>query len=68
MDDKPGGLYQILKILLENNINIEDAYGFVIKSGEIAVLVVNIAEIEKGKKILSAQKINLLQKKDLYQL
>ena len=68
MEDKPGGLHQILKVLAENEINIEDAYGFVIKSGKVAVLVVNIAEIEKGKKILSSQKINLLQKKDLYQL
>lgn len=68
MEDKPGGLHQLLETLAENNINIEDAYGFVIESGKIAVLVINIAEIERGKKVLSSKNIRLLTQKDLYQL
>ncbi|HHF98915.1 MAG TPA: ACT domain-containing protein [Candidatus Aerophobetes bacterium] len=68
MEDKPGGLCKILKIFTENKINIEDAYGFVIKSGEVAVLVINIANIEEGIKILSSQDVRLLTEEDLYRL
>lgn len=68
MEDRPGGLHHLMQSLAENNINVEDAYGFVIKSGEIAVLVINIAEIDKGKKILSSKNIKLLEEEDLYQL
>lgn len=68
MEDKPGGLYRLLEILAENEINVEDAYGFVIKSGETAVLVINVKDIEKGIKILSQQPVKLLVEKDLYEL
>lgn len=68
MQDKPGGLYRIIEILADENINVEDAYGFVIESGKSAVLVINIADIKKGREILLSRGINLLEEKDLYQL
>ncbi|MCD6257685.1 ACT domain-containing protein [Candidatus Aerophobetes bacterium] len=68
MEDKPGGLHRIMEILAENNINVEDAYGFVIKSGKIAVLVVNVKDIKKAKEVLLFKRIHLLEEKDLYQL
>lgn len=60
MKDRPGGLHHLMETLSENNINVEDAYGFVIKSGESAVLVINTSEMHKAKKILASKKINLL--------
>jgi len=68
MEDKPGGLHQVVEILAENNINVEDAYGFVIESGKRAVLVVNVANIKKAKEVLLSKGMYLLKEKDLYQL
>ncbi|MCX7667911.1 MAG: ACT domain-containing protein, partial [Atribacterota bacterium] len=42
MEDKPGTLHRIAQVLTENGVNIEDAYGFVVKSGEKAVLVIQV--------------------------
>jgi len=68
MEDRPGGLHKLMETLAENNINVEDAYGFVIKSGKIAVLVINIADIDRGKRIFLSENIKLLGEKDLYEL
>lgn len=68
MKDKPGGLHQVVEALAENNINIEDAYGFVIESGKSAVLVVSIADIKKGREALLSKGMHLLEEEDLYQL
>jgi len=68
MKDKPGGLHQVVEVLAENNINVEDAYGFVIESGKSAVLVISIADIKKGRDALLSKGMCLLEEKDLYHL
>ena len=49
MKDKPGGLFALTKVLSDENVNITDAYGFVIESGKKAVFCV---EVENPKKII----------------
>ena len=68
MEDKPGGFYRVAKVLREQKINVEDAYGFVIESGKKAVLIMRIKEIEKAKTLLRKENIPLLSKKALYKL
>lgn len=68
MEDEPGGLHTIAQIVKKYQINIEDAYGFVIESKKKAVLVVQVKDIEKVQNLLLSEKIHLLSKKELYEL
>ena len=68
MEDKPGGFYRVAKVLREQKVNVEDAYGFVIESGKKAVLIMRIKEIKKTETLLRKENIPLLSRKDLYKL
>ncbi len=57
MVDKPGGLYEVAKILLQKKVNIENAYVFILESRKRAFLIVEVQDIEKSKKLL--QNVNL---------
>lgn len=52
IEDKPGGLDKLVQLLLEEDINIENAYGFVLESREKAVFVVDVDQMEKTQKVL----------------
>lgn len=52
IEDKPGGLDKLTQILAKENININNAYGFVIESHEKAIFVVDVDQIEKAQKII----------------
>ncbi len=68
MEDQPGGLHRIARALTENQINIEDAYGFVIESGKKAVLVLQVESQPRAQSILERQGFTLLSDEELYQL
>jgi len=52
IEDKPGGLDRLTQMLFKENININNAYGFVLESREKAVFVVDVDQIEKAQKII----------------
>lgn len=52
IEDKPGGLDKLTQVLVKENININNAYGFVLESREKAVFVVDVDQIEKAQKII----------------
>jgi len=52
IEDRPGGLDKLVQLLLEEDINIENAYGFVLESREKAVFVVDVDQMEKTQKVL----------------
>jgi hypothetical protein len=52
IEDKPGGLDRLIQLLLDEDINIENAYGFVLESREKAVFVVDVDQLEKTQKVL----------------
>ncbi len=52
IEDKPGGLDKLIQLLLDEDINIENAYGFVLESHEKAVFVVDVNQVEKAQKVL----------------
>ncbi len=66
IEDKPGGLYEVVSILGENNVNIEDSYGFVIDQKK-AALIIETFEPEKLHKILDENNIKYYNEKLLYQ-
>lgn len=68
MDDRPGGLHRVCKELGERGVNIEDAYGFVVKDRHTAVLVVEVEKIPEAEKILAAGDFEIMIDEELYSL
>jgi hypothetical protein len=52
IEDKPGGLDKLMQMLAREDVNINNAYGFVLESREKAVFVVDVDQIEKARKII----------------
>ncbi|MBW2544352.1 MAG: ACT domain-containing protein [Deltaproteobacteria bacterium] len=52
IEDKPGGLDKLIQLLFDEDINVENAYGFVLESREKAVFVVDVNQLEKTQKVL----------------
>ena len=63
--DKPGGLAEILNILVGKNLNIEYMYAFVEKSQDKAIVVFKMAKAEEAGKILQAENIRILNEEDI---
>ncbi len=62
VEDKPGGFYQVVKILSEADINVDYTYAFV-GGGERAVLIFKVPDedLERAMEILSAGGIKLVE-------
>jgi hypothetical protein len=68
IEDKPGGLYHVASLLRENNINVDDAYGFMVKSHVESVFVFQVDNIPGAEKILKDAGFTTLRDKELYLL
>ncbi len=63
--DKPGGLASILKILAENDANVEYMYGFVEKFSDKALLVMRFEDTDFAQQILAKHNIRVVAEKDI---
>ncbi|HRR95387.1 MAG TPA: ACT domain-containing protein [Candidatus Ratteibacteria bacterium] len=63
--DEPGGLSHILKIFVDNGINVEYMYAFVEKSEERAIVVFRVENPENGEKILKKNNIKVLNEDEI---
>jgi hypothetical protein len=63
LKDKPGSFLKLADIFLKNNVNVLDAYGFVIESNKQAVFCVEVKEPEKIKKVLTKAGFEVLEEK-----
>jgi hypothetical protein len=63
--DKPGGLASILKVLAENDVNIEYMYGFVEKFSDKALLVMRFEDTDFAQQILAKHNIRVVAEKDI---
>ena len=61
MRDKPGGLYEIAKMLGEGQINIEYSYAYSGKEG--AVLILRVDNADQAVRLISQQGATLLESK-----
>jgi hypothetical protein len=68
MKDTPGGLHKIAAALADSGINVEDAYGFIVKSQEEAVFVFQVENPMKAEKILVGKGFTMLGENELYLL
>lgn len=60
MKDQPGGLDKLMQILAQAQINIENAYGFVIESHRDAVFVLEVKDPALTKEIIKKAKFSTL--------
>ena len=58
MADKPGGLYELTKVLKDSGINIEYAYAYRNEPG--AILVIRVEDIDKAIRTIKASGAKLL--------
>ena len=63
VSDEPGGLAKALKILADNDINVEYMYGFVEKATDKALMVFKFENIDKAISVLKSNGINIVDKK-----
>lgn len=68
VSDRPGGLLTIARTLNEHKINVDDAYGFVLQSGQTGVFVIQVKNPEEASRFLRGAGIELIDEKDLYYL
>lgn len=66
MEDAPGGLHTVASLLSEKGINVEDAYGFMIKSHENAIFVFQVENVKHVEKLLAEAGIVTVSEKELY--
>lgn len=52
IEDKPGGLDKLTQMLFKENINVNNAYGFVLESREKAVFVVDVDQTDRALKLI----------------
>ena len=52
IDDRPGGLDRLTQLLFKENINVNNAYGFVLESREKAVFVVDVDQTDRALKLI----------------
>lgn len=68
MDDRPGGLSTILRILDTAKINIEYLYAFLEKSSQDALVVFRVEQIDEAIKVLQDYNVNIISGEELYSL
>lgn len=61
-DDKPGSFNRVVSSLSEHNVNILDAYGFVIEPGKKAVFCFEVKDTAQVHEMLKKENFNLAGK------
>ena len=64
--DSPGDLFKAASVLSDNDINVEDAYGFILKDSSSAVFVFQVDNVQHTEKILIEEGYSLLGENELY--
>ncbi|MCK4798286.1 MAG: ACT domain-containing protein [Spirochaetes bacterium] len=68
VEDKPGGLAKILKILNNNDINIEYIHAFFKKHSDKAFMVFRFDEPDSAIKVLIENNVNIIDKNKILEL
>ena len=66
VEDRPGGLRNVLQIVEQSGVNIEYMYAFTVRSGTKAVMIFRFADMDKGIAALVAAGVNVLSSVVLY--
>jgi hypothetical protein len=66
VEDRPGGMAEILEIIEQSGTNIEYMYAFTFRRGNRAILVFRFDQPEKAIKLLQSHGQNVLDSVELY--
>ena len=61
--DKPGGLHAVADLLAQNNINLDNASGFI--ANNRAIMVLEVPEVAKARDVLTKVGIRSLKQEEL---
>jgi len=65
VEDKPGGLAKVLKLLNDNNINIEYMHAMLAKQSDKSYMVFRFDDPDMAINVLLSNKINIISKSNL---
>lgn len=68
VEDKPGGLAKILKLLADEGINVEYMYAFVERSSGNAVLIFKFEDLDRAIDLLSSHGVRVIPGERVYSL
>ena len=68
IEDRPGGLHELLEILAEHRINVRDAYGFVGEPHRRAVWCMEVDDPAEAARLVAARGFRALDDDALYRL
>ena len=68
MNDEPGGLTDILKVIKENEIDLEYLYAFSHDKSEKAILLLHASDIDELINVLTENKITIVLAEEAYNL
>jgi len=68
MNDEPGGLTDILKVIKENEIDLEYLYAFSHDKSEKAILLLHASDIDELINVLTENKITIVLAEEVYNL
>lgn len=64
LEDRPGGLYEVVKLISSKGINIESALVYVAETRKRAYFVFEVENLEKAWDELKDEKVNFLKSSD----
>ncbi len=68
ISDEPGGLNKVLRVLDENNINLEYLYAFVEQKTYNAIVILKLDNMNDAFKILKEGKANIISPEEIYSI
>ena len=68
VEDRPGGLHRLLDMLHKAEINVEYMYAFVQHSGENAVMIFRIDNIDEAVRVLEEHDVKVINGSEVYTL
>lgn len=67
-DDRPGGLAEVLRILMNAGIDIEYTYAFVINSGDHACAILRVSDAAAGERVLEKAGVPLVSESEIVRI
>ena len=68
LDDKPGALNSVLRVLTDAGISVEYAYAFITPKGDDACVILRVEDNASAAKALTAAGVKLLSPDEVYKL
>jgi len=68
IEDKPGGLHKLAQLFTQANVNIQDAYGFVLESEKTGIWCVEVEDYDAAKELIENHGFKILNESELYEM